>query len=179
MNSTVAILASDFSDSTTDVLRNRWTVAKMEHLIAALKGATVAITTDRQSGHTLIGVQLVDAFHGGAGRGTRVAVKMELSDGTEQTTNYYLPSVGEAIIPLTDEGANAKWTALETYRAQVSQAIKTAMSEHGETEGRAWGAWKGTPLSLTEVDVTYTPHTGNEHFADRWGTRWYGRVATA
>lgn len=174
--STAAILASDFSQSTTDAQRTRWNVAKMSHLIEALAGEPVVITTDRLTGSSLVGAELVRAFHGGTGRGERVAVKLTLSDGTEQITNYRIVEVGEAIIPLVE--SNAKWTALRTYSDQVSHAIKIAKSAHGETEGRAWGAWKGTPLSLTEVDVTYTPHTGNSFYADQWGTRWYGRINT-
>lgn len=178
MTSTAAILASDFSHSAADVLHRQWTVGKMAHVIAALDGAPVAITVDSGSGHTLIGVQLVAVFNGGPSRGDRVTVKMILSDGTEQTTNYFLPSIGEAIIPLTSDGSKAKWTALDSERAQKSQAIRVAQAEHGDCEGRSWGKWEARPINLNEVQVTYTPHTGNPAFADQWGTRWFGTIRT-
>jgi hypothetical protein len=174
-STSTAILASDFSQSTADTLRTRWSVAKMSHAILALAGAPVVITPEKRTGFSLVGVELVKAYHDSLG-GDRVQVKTTFTDGTEQLTNYRLVEFGEAIIPLTQN--NAKWTALKTYRDQVSHAIRIAASAHGEAEGRAWGAWKGTPLSLTEVDVTYTPHTGNDFYADKWGTRWYGRINT-
>jgi hypothetical protein len=179
VTSTCAILASDFSPSTTDKLRRNWSVGKMAHVIAALDGAPVAITTDRQTGHTLVGVQLISAFQGGAGRGPRVQVRMTHTDGTTQDTNYYLWNVGEAIIPMERaEGSDAKWKALESFRRQCSEAIKAAQEEHGESEGRAWGSWEATPIDATSVGVRYTPSTGNPAFADRWGTRWSGNVRT-
>jgi hypothetical protein len=176
MTSTAAILASDFNQKVTDPNRRRWSIGHLQHVIAALAGAPVAITTHRGSGHTLIGVELVNAFEGGPARGPRVAIRSTLGDGTTQVTNYFLPEIGEAIIPLTAEGSDAKWTATKSVMDQVSAAIRTARAEHGECEGRAHGSWKGDPMSLNVVMVTYEPHTGNPAFADQWGKRWWGRV---
>jgi hypothetical protein len=176
MTSTAAILASDFGQKVTDPNRRRWSIGHLQHVIAALAGAPVAITIHRGSGHTLIGVELVDAFEGGPARGPRVAIRSTLSDGTTQVTNYFIPEIGEAIIPLTAEGAKAKWTATKSVMDQVGVAIRTAQAEHGECEGRTWGAWKGVPMGLNVVMVSYEPLTGNPAFADQWGTPWWGRV---
>ena len=66
-------------------------------------------------------------------------------------------------------------SAVESHRRECSAAIRYAADRHGEVEGRAWGSWKATP-GYDYVDVTYTPHTGNDHYRDKWGERGYWRV---
>lgn len=77
-----AILASDFSDKVTDVTRHNWTIAKIAPVVEALAGQPVAITVDRQTGSTEVGVVLLQAFDGGFTRGPRLTVERTLSDGT-------------------------------------------------------------------------------------------------
>lgn len=176
--SVCTILARDFSTSTADVNRDRWTPGKLRHVIAALAGVPVVVTVDRQTGHTLVGAQLVRAFNGGPGRGERVAIKIRFADGTENVTNYYLPSVGGAITPLArPEGCKSdpKWVATDSYRREVSAAIQTAQARHGECEGRCWGAWSGECAEYG-VMVSYRPSTGNPHYKDKWGTMGAWRI---
>lgn len=165
-----AIEARDFSAKTTDTLRDVWTRGKMRHVIAALNGGPVAVVIE---GLAFVGVTLL---HEGAGRlpggQGRVRIRHYLADGTTQDTDYRLETVG-TIIALGDP--QAKWTALTTYREEVSAAITKARMEHGEAEGRAWGAWTGEVAS-EGVWVRYTPHTGHPAFADQRGTRWSGLV---
>lgn len=173
-----AILASDFSESTTDTLRQRWTTGKMRHVVAALDGALVAITTDRQTGHTEVGVRLTRVTSSGqVHSGPRVEVERTLPNGSTQRTLFRLDEVGEAIIPL-DEGfsTGVKWVAIKAYRDEGSAAIRIAREEHGEAEGRAWGKWSASP-NLESVSVRYEPLTANPAFADQWGTRWFCEIS--
>lgn len=173
--SSTAILASDFSDSVSDVNRHRWTLGKMQFVVDALMEAPVAVIVDKGTGHAEVGVILKEAFDGGGDRGPRLAV---YRPDIGSTTNFWLPNIGETIIPLDEviTVKGAKWRALEQYRKVKSEATRIARAEHGECEGRAWGKWKATPITRSQVDVTYTPHTGNDAFKDQWGTRWYGRI---
>ncbi len=167
-----AITPQDFSSSTSDVLRDRWTVGKMRHVVAALAGRPVAITTDRMTGSTRIGVTLRDVQGLRHGTGYGVVVESTFEDGTTSGTLFDLHSLG-VIIPL-DYGVgekDAKWTALETYRQESSEAIRQARETHPEL---GYGRWNGTPC-FDCVSVTYEPQ-GGEREAHRSGSRWHGRV---
>lgn len=179
--SSCAVLASDFSDRTTDVLRHRWTPGKMRHLVAALDGAPVAVTVDRMSGAAMVGVKLIglQAIRMSTRFGVVIESTYEDENGElkQQRTNYPLDQLGEAIIPLDERGQRgAKWEALDRQRKEHRLAISRAQHEHGEVEGRAWGRWRAESM-LHDVYVTYEPHTGNEAFADKWGMPWHGKYA--
>lgn len=154
-----AILASDFSRSTKDVLRNQWTAGKLRHLIAALDGQPVAIVTDGMTGSTLVGVtleRLVGKMHG---TGHNVVIASTLPDGTVQRTAHRIEALGLAIIPLTPEPGTkgAKWVALDSYREEASAVIRMAAARGAEA-GRelSWGAWE--TLALADgVSAFYRP----------------------
>lgn len=167
------VLASDFSRRLDDVLRDRWTLAKMQVLIAALPASTtVLVTVDKQTGHALAGVRLVTAYVGAWGNRVRVDA------GRYGVTDYRLDDVGPSITILDEsiEGGRAKWAALDAWRVLQSQAIAAAQAWHGD--GREWGSWTATPIEADVVDVRYTPNTGGHRPAGAGepGTRWAGRV---
>lgn len=167
-----AILASDFSRSTSDQTRHQWTGGKMRHLVNALNGTPVAIIGDNQTGFVLANVRLSvsvtpDEF---------VTVESLLSDGIVQRVNYRLWKLGETIIPLTGRRDNVKWEALRTYNDEQDEAIRLVSAAHGAPQGRSWGHWAATPTGGGATRVTYTPITTNEHYRAKWGTYWFGRV---
>jgi hypothetical protein len=157
MTSTAVILPRDFDRKTTSPGFTRWEVGPMRHVIAALDGAPVAITTDRLSGSTLIGVTLdsVVGTRGGTGYSVVVKGRYEGDPGCA----YPLYSLGEAIVPLTrSEGqAEAKWRAIDSHREETSAAIRRAQAEHGEREGRVNGSWEAR-AGYSDVSVSYHPY---------------------
>lgn len=156
MSSSCVILASDFSDRVTDTLRDRWTFGKMRHVIGALDGSPVAITTDNLSGHTLLGVRLTGLTET-INCGPCVVID---GDGPEwpRPCAYPLRSLGSAIVPLDSEtGARgAKWTALDTYRTESSAAIAQAKQDRPECD---YGKWSATP-ARSSVAWRYDPQNG-------------------
>jgi hypothetical protein len=154
---TCIIRAQDFSQLTTDDDRNRWTGGKMRHVLAALGDAPVVITTDNQTGHTLVNVTLTGLRTGWAGCGYELGIHSEFSDGTSSTIWHRLDNIGDTIIPLTDAGQGAKWDAVRSYREEASHAVELAQAQHGKTSGREWGNWR-THVGYSEVSVTYTPY---------------------
>jgi hypothetical protein len=170
---TTAITAADFSPSTTDVNRDTWTAGKVRLLVDALAGAPVVLVADRQTGFALVGAVLTRVVES-----DRVVVRTEHND-----TAYSLRNLGPVVMPLTD--TRAKWDAVSTWGRISSAAIRAARAEHGEAEGRAWGRWSANVNTLCpavrgdgwQVQVTYTPSTGNPACAAQWGTRWYGWVS--
>lgn len=122
-----AVSASDFSARTTDPNYRTWTFPKMETLISVLPDeALVAITTEKQTGFTVLG-RLVRAVEGGSGRQARVVVEIDLADGTTQQTAYFMPSVADAIVILAGdhEGRGAKWRALDAWRERKAAGLPT------------------------------------------------------
>jgi hypothetical protein len=179
ITTSTAITPADFCQRTTCATRDRWNLAAMQILIEQLGGVPVAIVTDARTGFTLVGARLVSAYRGGWGPRVRVATTHTPTDGQplEQQTDYRLEAVG-MVLPLGGEVAtgNAKWNSLRRYREIKSAAITKARAEHGGPEGRAWGEWSATLLSVREASVTYTPLTGNPAKADQWGTRGHWTV---
>lgn len=167
-----AILASDFSRSTSDQLRRQWTGGKMRHLIDALNGAPVVIIIDEQTGFAMVNVRLRLSML----PNEFVTVESTLPDGTVHQVDYRLWKLGETIIPLTGALDNVKWNALRAYNDEQDAAIRLASAAHGAPEGRSWGNWAATPTGGKATRVTYTPITTNEHYRDKWGTYWFGRV---
>lgn len=156
-----AVLASDFSPSTADHLRNYWDAGKFRALGAALPdGHRILLTTDAQTGHTveveLLGVQVGNL-------GGRVVVRHHYPAGFHDTA-YRCRSIGPAVIV---EGS-AKWDALAAYRRMVAECIDVVRAEHGEADGQAWGTWSAH-LTVTGAYVKYEPSTGNAAFRDQWG----------
>lgn len=150
---TTVIRARDFSDKTTDFLRDRWTAGKLRHVIAALDRREVAITVETLTGHTVMGVTLVGLSS------DRLYIAY---GGAMGTTAHFIPSLGDTITPLDDPSATkgAKWTAVETWLGEKCAAIRVAKEEHGECEGRTDGRWEATPQG-SSVHVRYTPaHEG-------------------
>lgn len=133
-----AILASDFSQRTTDTNRESWTAGKMRTLLKRLGDTPVAIVVDKQTGHAQIGVTLV-----------RVAARMSGGDGVVvrdqlgHETNFRLSSIGTTIIPLAE--TRAKWEALrdqmELRSALIGAGMALAKAEGFEPEGRG-GRWE-------------------------------------
>jgi hypothetical protein len=155
-----AIRARDFSNSTTDVLRDRWTEGKLRHVIAALNGAPVVVTLDRQTGHTVVGATLVRT-------GSTYSYDSALIVGTEYgTCGYFLPSVGDTIVPLLEPVVTkgAKWVALDSWRLEQGAAIALAREARPDLD---YGKWEATPCKNSVV-VRYTwqrgPQNGREVF---------------
>lgn len=169
-----AIRARDFSHDTTDPNRDLWSAGTLRHVIAALAGTPVAVTTDNQTGHTVCGARLV----GLTCSGDRVIVEHRYGPGPTdvQRTNYLLFALGDTIVPLASgAGTPAKFAATGSHRDEVSAAIRAAQAAHGDVEGRSWGRWTGR-CEREGVYVRYTPSTGNPAFAGQAGTRWSGLV---
>lgn len=151
-----AITPADFSETTGDPNRRRWTAGKMRHVVDALGGSVVAITVDNFTGHTIVGARL-DSVRKTPGYGTHEVLVVSAIGRTW----YSLENLGGAIIPL-DEGfsTGAKYRALEARRVEAMKAIRQAKESH---PGNTRGAWTATP-GLDYVDVEYRPSIG---FGDR------------
>ena len=167
------VKAQDFASRTNDSQYESWTEGKLRHLIAALDGRPVALIADRQTGHTAVGVKLIELRYSGAD--ARLVYEWVGNDGKSYRTATLLFKLGDTIIPIVDTtvGGGAKWRALETYRKECTAAVMLCQKLHGEPEGRKWGTW-ASYCTGRGVMVTYTPHTGHrEHEA---GTRFWGHV---
>ncbi|AXQ65184.1 hypothetical protein SEA_SCHMIDT_64 [Gordonia phage Schmidt] len=121
MTSTCAIKATDFQRTKSDPLWGEWTGGAMRHLIAALDGAKVLLTTDKQTGHTEL-VSLVGLRESTGGH-WQVVTRMEFEDGQTRDTAHLLFKLGETIMVMPGEGRNAKWDALKSHMAEGSTAI--------------------------------------------------------
>lgn len=168
-----AILARDLCDNVHDVNRDNWTGGKMYHVVKALQGATVAITTDKSTGHTVINARLLSVRPSGGGYDARVVYATTLSDGSEQRTAARVSDIG-TILVLDQAGTRSgKWAAKESYRNHQSAAILLAQAKYGDTH--AFGQWRATVINGGAVDVSYEPYP-NPAFADKAGTRGYWRI---
>lgn len=145
-----AISARDFGSKKEH--RVSWTAGALRHVIAALNGAPVAVTTDGQTGSTEVGAVLVGIRPGGSGNSDRILISYQ-----GQITAYLIFTLGEVIIPLADEmgRTGAKWVALESYRKEARAASFKAQREHGE--GRQEGGRWETSLGADYVVVSYRP----------------------
>lgn len=178
-NTASAIVPSDFSERVTDPNRNLWTVGTMQYAVRAAQGHRVTLVTDTRTGFTVHNVRLVKAYYGGPGSGPRIRVSYEYESGKWQETNYYLPGCGIVIVHPNESGDTSgygKYPALEMHRRDISSATAKARAEVPAGKAGEWGSWKATAIDNGTFDVTYEPHTGNPHFADQWGERYYVRV---
>lgn len=169
-NTTTVIKASDFSNKTTDVNRHTWTPGTMRMASEALAGVRVAIVCDRQTGHTILNARLgsiVALFSGGNG----VQVTYLINEaGEEHTTNFRLHDIGDTIIPMS--ATDAKWRMIRSHSDERGAAIDLARATD-KAAGCEWGVWDAT-VHRDEWHVSYTPHTGNPAFADKWGNyQWW------
>jgi hypothetical protein len=175
MTSTTIIKASDFSNDTTDVNRHTWTPGTMRMVSEALAGQPVAITVDRQTGHTMLNVRLgkvLGLYSGGQG----VQVTYTLDGGGEKTTNFWLPGIGDTIIPMGP--SHSKWDVSRQHLEEKGAAIAIAMATD-KAAGCQWGRWDAT-VHQDEWHVTYTPHLGNPQFVDKAGHyQWWPVSLTA
>ncbi len=155
-----AILASDFSASTKDFDRDRWTVGKLAVLVEALDGAPVAIICDKQTGFTEVGVTLRAAYRSATAANGRVEVVRPHLVGQEgEVCAYRIDDIGSTIIPLAP--TRAKWDALRLYSAVCSAGIAAARPSI-EAEGCRYGAYTASLIGAREVAVRYTPQRAPE-----------------
>lgn len=155
------ILASDFSNSMSDVLRDHWTAGKFRALAAVVGDDNrIILTTDRGTGHTsvveLMGVQ--PGSHGG-----RVVVRHHYPSGSHDVA-YRCRDVGAAVIV----AAGVKWAALTKHRELCAECIDVVRREYGEVDGQAHGTWSAH-LTDSGAYVKYEPSTGNAAFREEWG----------
>lgn len=147
------ITARDFMSTKADGCweTQRWSSGAMRHVVAALAGNAVAITVEKRTGSTMVGVYLVGVLAtGDSGPGERVVVETVLADGTTSRTNFRLDEIGH-VIPLDETGRGAKWTALETYREEAAAAGAAAKATAPD-----WTYGKISTRHFTDfVDVSY------------------------
>ncbi len=121
MTGTCTVLARDF----TSHGQTRWTAGMMRHLIHALDGHQVLLTTNASSGFTVVARLL--RLRRTPGYGThQVLAETQLDDGRTQRTWYPVFAAGEAVTPLPTQGGDAgriKWAALDSYRDEASRAV--------------------------------------------------------
>lgn len=165
---TTAITSRNFTPA-TDHRRVEWNSGALRHVVAALAGKPVMIITDAQTGSTMLGAKLIQVQHSIRSNHDEVLVEYQ-----GQRTAHKIFNIGEVIVPLVDEVGEqgAKWVALASYRVEKAQAVAKACADHGASEGREWGHWEAKLFTST-AQVTYKPHTGNPHYADKAGTRGY------
>lgn len=167
------ILPTDFNRNTADPNRRRWTAGQLRHVVAALAGTPVAIVADGQTGFTLVGVTLLAVTYNSPGHDllTESTYVAEGGAVTTQRTRHRIFQLGETILPLSRGIDSIKSQAIRLAADEGSAAIKVVReSKHGEAAGRQWGSWKAEPTIDGSI-VKYTPHTGNEAYADKWGTK--------
>lgn len=157
MTGTCAILPRDFIPGQT-----RWTAGTMRHVIHALDGHQVLLTTSSSSGFTIVARLLQLRRNPGYGD-YQVLAETELDDGQIQQTWYALFALGATVIPLPDQDSTAgrlKWAALESYHDEVSRAVGRIRAQCSPDELHngflldergLCGNWKATPMA----DVVY------------------------
>lgn len=178
--STHIIRPTDFNKNTADKQRNTWQPGQIRHImhaINAVEGATTLVETVNglMQAYTIVGV-----IEGGAGRSARAVLRHTWTEnGVEkhQDTRFNLFELGAIIVTTPTFMDDPRSAAIHSHADEASQLISQAQADHGEKEGRSCGKWDATPGAYDNMGwVTYTPHTGNDYYADRWGTRWYGTV---
>lgn len=165
---TNAINARDFTPA-KDYRRVEWNSGALRHVVAALSGKPVMLITDAQTGSVQLGVKLIRVQHSVRSNYDELVVEYQ-----GHHTAHKIFNIGEVIVPLVDEMGvrGAKWEALATYRIEKANAVAKACTDHGKSEGREWGHWEAKLFTST-VQVTYTPHKDNPHYADKAGERGY------
>ncbi|WP_432041051.1 hypothetical protein [Streptomyces chartreusis] len=153
------ITPEDFNPSTADPLRWRWSGAEVGAIVQALGEQPVAITVDRSTGFTLVGVNLIEVarWHGSP----HVLIRGE---GMPKAGVWHGLYQCGMILPLEGEsfarpGGDVKWRALKIFRHQTRIAIDAARAHgKGEAAGRQYGAWRAVPMSPPDrYTVRYEP----------------------
>lgn len=163
---TVAIDVRDFSTHTTDPRRETWTAGKMRHVVNALKGAPVVLTTDRHSGHTRVGVVLEGIAPNRGGQGYGVQARDQFG-----VTLYPLDRIGAVIAPLSS--STAKWDALRAEGDERSAAVSAARADAPDTgEMSVPLRWEATS-GAHEVYVRAVPAADARRFPEViWDVRY-------
>jgi hypothetical protein len=175
---TCIITVRDFINSTADQnwKRQEWKPGYLRHVVEAVRGLKVAVTTDKQTGHTPVGVELVGVGYVPGKTYAHLGVRyFYTEDGQEKSyvTWHDIHSIG-MILPLQEDSVTlgAKWTAIDTVRAECSAATALARAEW-EKIGCNYGAFHAEPLmGAGQVYVTYTPQNPPRDVSA--GTRQYG-----
>jgi hypothetical protein len=164
--STAAIKSTDFEYRRADSMfreihHKEWTEGMLRHVIAALDGARVAITTDNQTGHTIIGAKLVGfSSTPNVDRGLLI----EYPDGHRLVVHIF--QLGETIIPLEQAGLkDAKWTALETYRNERAAAHPLFLAKMNGVKPTGTGTWESR-VTRKGVVVSYQAGYGKDRAAE-------------
>ncbi|MEU7631665.1 hypothetical protein AB0C34_17005 [Nocardia sp. NPDC049220] len=157
----IAIYAADFSDRGAGNDRHLWTPGNLRHVVAALDGAPVVLTTDKLTGHTRIGVTLKEVVLNSYAAGRNALIYTDkFGDHAVSCTD-----LGPAIVPITEfaAGHDPKWVALETVRNECSAAIDYIKDR--DHDGKLTGRYTAKP-GLRWVDVEFTPCD------EEWPTRY-------
>lgn len=146
-----AIFPADFHQRRDE--RDEFTSGQMRHVVHALMGLKVAVTTS-EHGQVYINVEL-RKVRKTPGYGTHEVL---ISDPYAPERGTWVPlSHVKVVIPLTahEVGRSPKWDALRTYREEASLATAKLAAELKDTPCN-YGARKAT-VHADFVDVTYTP----------------------
>lgn len=162
VSSTAAIKSTDFEyrgkgGNDRDRHHKEWDEGMLRHVIAALQGARVAITTEHRTGHTIIGAKLIGFS---STRNVTRGLLIEYPSG--QRCVFHIFKLGEVIIPLEQVGTKgAKWTALDTYRQEEAAATPLFLAQFDGTQPTGNGKWEHR-VTQRGVVVSYQPAFGRE-----------------
>ncbi|MER5578957.1 hypothetical protein [Streptomyces massasporeus] len=159
---TCVITPEDFNPSTADPHRSRWSGSEVGTIVQALGEQPVAITVNRSSGFTLVGVNLIEVTHRGWSHGSpHVLIR---GRGLPKAGVWYDLYQCGMILPLEAEsfvqpGGDAKWRALKIFDQQTRAAVDAARAhERGLAAGRHYGSWRAVPMSpANRYMVRYEP----------------------
>lgn len=157
------ILASDFSDRTTDVNRNVWTPDKLETLAEVLDGAPVlAITLDSGTGFTMTNVTLYKRCGYGSSHSRTIGVTSTFESGETQTTLYLTFKIGPAIVL----AGNEKWEAIRLYRERKTQALLQGREMLKDIVGEDYvlGSTEVNMIGAHEASVSWRGDKGGFHY---------------
>lgn len=115
-------LKSSIADSHRSTDRSMWSVGSIRHVIKALNGQPVAVELDRQTGWTLVGAVLTEAYD------NRLSVCTEETKTAQNPTGltrYFLPKVG-VIIGLK---SSSKYDAIGFERTEHELARKLFLAD--------------------------------------------------
>ncbi|WP_018219137.1 hypothetical protein [Salinispora vitiensis] len=131
---------------------NMWTAGMMRHLIGALEGAPVDITTNNQRGLTIERIRLVRVYATATNRGYTLTFARIRSSRTGAEVPVPLHKIGNTITAHQD-GVRQK--ALCSYEEEQAAAIRVAQRVFPDMAGP--GAWSATPYGHG-VGIAYMPH---------------------
>jgi hypothetical protein len=115
-------LQSSIAGSSRSTTKTMWSVGSIRHVIKALNGQPVAVELDNQTGWTLVGAVLTEAYD------NRLSVCTEdakTSQNPTGLTRYFLPKVG-VIVGL---GNSSKYDAISFERTEHELARKLFLAD--------------------------------------------------